>query len=36
LSLVPGYASPPEPEPPQIFSEQQLDLHQPGDLVQMD
>jgi hypothetical protein len=36
LSLVAGYASPPEPEPPPAPLEQYLDVHQPGDLMQLD
>ena len=36
LSLVAGYASPPEPEPPPAVPEQHLDVNQPGDLVQLD
>jgi len=36
LTLVAGYASPPEPEPPQTLPEQHLDVHQLGDLVQLD
>ena len=36
LSLVAGYASPPEPEPPPEPLEQHLDVRDPGDLVQLD
>ncbi len=36
LSLVAGYASPPEPEPPPQLLEQHLEARQPGDLVQLD
>ncbi len=36
LSLVAGYSAPPEPAPPPEPPEQHLDVHQPGDLVQLD
>lgn len=36
LSLVAGYASPAEPEPPPQLPEQHLDVREPGDLVQLD
>jgi len=35
LSLVAGYASPPETEPPPQLPGQYLDVHAPGDLVQL-
>lgn len=36
LSLVAGYASPPEPEPPQRPEERHLEARSPGELVQLD
>ena len=34
--MIGSNASPPEPEPPPGPLEQHLDVHQPGDLVQLD
>lgn len=36
LSLVAGYAAPPEPERPEASAQAHLDVEKPGELVQMD
>jgi len=36
LGLVAGYAAPPEPEPREPQPERHLDVHRPGEMVQMD